>query len=334
MNFKGTVSVEGDTGDPLPVVCEVTDTRLVVTAQDGSVIGNWRIDELSVAQTDNEVVVQIDGETLTLAVQDSEFLASALRTTTASGAGQPTSGVKETPADSGQLKHAPQSQQNWHGVKRCTTGAKVPKRSRVMGNACPFCGNTLGATVGSPTQKNATTAEKLSRLDELRSDGLLTAEEYSSRREKLLDDAMETRPPSRSENPSSEAVRRSSGWSRKTVLIVAVVALVIVGVLWWDYSTPSNSPKPGPFTIELLNYRAENPASLVVRYDVTNEGSAPGTFSCRISARDPSYAYPGSVTFETNDPVGAGSTVRVNAHLIITGEGAGYVTHVETSGCK
>jgi len=40
-------------------------------------------------------------------------------------------------------------QQVWHGNKKCAiSGAKLPKANRVLGQPCPFCGNTIGAYIG------------------------------------------------------------------------------------------------------------------------------------------------------------------------------------------
>jgi hypothetical protein len=205
-----------------------------------------------------------------------------------------------------------------------------------MGNACPFCGNTLGAAIGSRIQSNAPTSDKLDRLNELHDSGHLTDEEYSSRRDRILDDAVATGPPqvSETQNVPSSPVRQSSRRPRKAWLIVAAVAVVIFGLISWAYSTIPKPPEPGPFTIELLNYRAENPASLVVRYDVTNHGPVAGNYRCRISASDPSNTYHGFGTFRSNTPLQAGATERATSALVITKEGAEYVTRVETSGCE
>ena len=36
--------------------------------------------------------------------------------------------------------------QVWHGTKKCAVyGAKIPRRSQVEGQPCPFCGSTLDA---------------------------------------------------------------------------------------------------------------------------------------------------------------------------------------------
>jgi hypothetical protein len=228
LNFKGTVSLDNDSGEPLPVECEVTDTRLIVTSRDGSAIGNWRIDELSVARNADDITVQVDGETLRLTVQEPESLAVALQATTGSGPVRPTSEVEATPVDSGQVKPAPQSQQNWHGIKRCTTGAKIPKGNRVMGNTCPFCGNTLGAVVASSAPTAPSVTDKLSNLNRLHDDALLSNEEYMERRSELLDEAVDHGTASSDPHAELGTVPRRKWKKRNTVLIVAAVIGVLV----------------------------------------------------------------------------------------------------------
>lgn len=104
MNFKGTVSVRGDSGEPLTVVCEVTDDRLIVTAGDGSAIGDWRVDELSVAQTGDAVVVQVDGESLTFIVRQPTAFLKALGATGTSDVAGRISRARQSPTDSDRVQ--------------------------------------------------------------------------------------------------------------------------------------------------------------------------------------------------------------------------------------
>jgi hypothetical protein len=62
-------------------VLTTVDTRLILTARDGSVIGSWLIDDLPVVQTADGVVLKVGGEKLTIAVRKAESFAKALGTT-------------------------------------------------------------------------------------------------------------------------------------------------------------------------------------------------------------------------------------------------------------
>jgi hypothetical protein len=104
MNFKGTVSVRGDSGDPLPVECEVTDTHLMVTSRDGSVIGSWSIDELSVSQTADGVVLRVDGETLTFTMRKSAAFVNALGAAGTSNVAGRISKARKPPTDSDRVR--------------------------------------------------------------------------------------------------------------------------------------------------------------------------------------------------------------------------------------
>ncbi len=48
------------------------------------------------------------------------------------------------------------AEQSWHGTKKCAVNrAKLPKVYRIVGQPCPFCGNTVGAYIGASGAKAA-----------------------------------------------------------------------------------------------------------------------------------------------------------------------------------
>ena len=85
----------------------------------------------------------------------------------------------------------------WHGTKKCAVnGAKLPRAKQVPGQRCPFCGNTVGAYIGtSSTPSASSTEQQIANLQRLLDDGLITDEEYAERRETLLDEAVATPTP-------------------------------------------------------------------------------------------------------------------------------------------
>ena len=48
-----------------------------------------------------------------------------------------------------------------HGIYRCVTGAKIPRRQGTAGQPCPFCGRTLSLT---PTIQDKTSKRKPNAL--------------------------------------------------------------------------------------------------------------------------------------------------------------------------
>lgn len=80
--------------------------------------------------------------------------------------------------------------------------------------------------------------------------------------------------------------------------------------------------------MNINEYFAENPASLLIVWEVTNGGTKPVNWKCTFHAQDPSGAYRGFATFESTTPLKPGGPERHRGALIITNEGAPYVTEV------
>lgn len=194
MIYKGTITIVGKSDDPLPVNCEVTDHRLVIKTSDGSVIGDWGLGEIGVESTRTGVILDAEGERLVVATRDIDAFARALEAPGPPRATDQIPKTRQQPVSESSARNTTRPVQPWHGTKRCVTGARIPKANRVMGRPCPYCGNTLGAPVGSTATQGSTTQEKLTRLQGLRDDGLVTDQEYQERRTGILDEVVTTGP--------------------------------------------------------------------------------------------------------------------------------------------
>jgi hypothetical protein len=74
----------------------------------------------------------------------------------------------------------------WHGTKKCAVnGAKIAKYAQTVGAKCPFCGNTMGAALGS--RKAPSLETQLDKLQKLRDDGVITDDELRERRAAVID---------------------------------------------------------------------------------------------------------------------------------------------------
>ena len=82
------------------------------------------------------------------------------------------------------------------------------------------------------------------------------------------------------------------------------------------------------YKASVTDYRVINPADLAVVVRVTNTGTQAGTPTCTIEAEDASYAYHGVDAATLQGSIAAGATTTFVDHLIITGQGAQYVTQV------
>jgi hypothetical protein len=78
----------------------------------------------------------------------------------------------------------------------------------------------------------------------------------------------------------------------------------------------------------VMNYNVLNPADLTVAVQVTNTGHSAGTPSCTIEASDPSGAYTGFDIATIQGTVAAGEITHFADNIVITHQGAQYVTDV------
>jgi hypothetical protein len=82
------------------------------------------------------------------------------------------------------------------------------------------------------------------------------------------------------------------------------------------------------YKASVMGYNVLNPADLDVAVQVTNTGQSAGTPSCTIQASDPSGAYSGIDVAALQGTVAAGQTTHFTDNIVITHEGAQYVTDV------
>jgi hypothetical protein len=82
---------------------------------------------------------------------------------------------------------------------------------------------------------------------------------------------------------------------------------------------------------DVTRYTVINPADLAVVVQVTNTGGKPAVPTCTIDASDASGAYNGVDVATLKDPVTAGATTHFVDNLVITQQGAGYVTEASAS---
>ena len=114
--------------------------------------------------------------------------------------------------------------------------------------------------------------------------------------------------------------------SRKMNFIaLAVVAVVIV--LWVVLSATGAKAK---YQAESTGFTVVDPATVSVSFKVTNTGNADGKPSCTINAQDDSAHYTGTNVAQL-DTVKAGATANSADTVIVTGQGAQYVTKADVT---
>jgi hypothetical protein len=122
---------------------------------------------------------------------------------------------------------------------------------------------------------------------------------------------------------------------KRLVIAAAVVAFLVISIA--SGGGNSSSTSTGTATSQTRNYAATidgtaviNPATLAVRFSVTNDGTQTVTPSCKIDAKDPSSTYRGFDIFVI-DPIKPGGIEHAAGNLTITKEGASFVTDLTIS---
>ena len=111
--------------------------------------------------------------------------------------------------------------------------------------------------------------------------------------------------------------------------LVIVILLGFAGITaWFLWSVYSSS---GSFTAKVTGTTVINPATLAVTIQVTNTGTSAATPMCTVDATAPARAYTGVNAGSLSAPVQPGQTMTTVMDVVITGQGARYVTQATVS---
>jgi len=95
-------------------------------------------------------------------------------------------------------------------------------------------------------------------------------------------------------------------------------------------SNPTRTPAAtARYTASIDTVRVVNPASVEVSATVRNIGGSSGTPTCTVRASDTSGAYSGWGIFDFDRSISAGGQDGFRGTIIITNEGASFVTDTE-----
>jgi hypothetical protein len=129
------------------------------------------------------------------------------------------------------------------------------------------------------------------------------------------------------QSPPRGRVRRG----RRRGCLVAVAAVLVIVAVVVIAAALSAGGGGTTYSARVQDRVVLNPASLAVTVRVTNTGSSAGTPACTIQASDPSGAYTGTDVATLRNPVAAGATAVFADDLVITSQGARFVTSVTVS---
>jgi hypothetical protein len=125
-------------------------------------------------------------------------------------------------------------------------------------------------------------------------------------------------------------------WFKKKRIIIPL-AFLVLGV-FGSLTGKSGTSSTGGGGSTTRSYPAAvdgsavvNPATLAVRFHVTNDGSQAVTPNCTLKAQDVSGTYSGYDIFTPTSPVAPGATQNLVGHLTITKQGASYADQFSLS---
>jgi hypothetical protein len=110
-------------------------------------------------------------------------------------------------------------------------------------------------------------------------------------------------------------------------LAVLAVALIFLGAFAWSKLSGGGTT----YRATAISRLAVNPATLAVTVRVTDTGKTAGTPSCTINAGDPSGAYSGDDIATLKKAIQPGQSVLFADDLVITHQGARYITQVSVN---
>ena len=113
-------------------------------------------------------------------------------------------------------------------------------------------------------------------------------------------------------------------------VVVIFIAIIVIAVIGGSHNSGSSnggtSASSSNFTGTVGAINVINPASVNVQFSFTNNGTSAGIPNCTVKVQDPSNAYSGFDSPAITNPVAPGATVSGNMNIIVTGQGASYVT--------
>lgn len=108
-----------------------------------------------------------------------------------------------------------------------------------------------------------------------------------------------------------------------TLLILAGLALGGLMVVVSAFSGPTGQSS---YSAQIAYREVKNPATVWFRAQVTNTGSTAATPTCLVRLTDSGGAYSGYDSFKMEEPIPPGEMRTFSGDLIITDEGAVFVT--------
>ena len=122
---------------------------------------------------------------------------------------------------------------------------------------------------------------------------------------------------------------------RKIALVIFALAFVLFGVAIFgsnDETTTTVTPSSNAiFSGKILSSKVINPATVQVKFEITNSGTDAGIPSCIVRVQDASNTYKGFDSPIFDYSIEPNSSITGAVNLTVTKEGAIFVTQGEVS---
>ena len=118
----------------------------------------------------------------------------------------------------------------------------------------------------------------------------------------------------------------------RNVLVFWVIVLFFAVIIFLASGGNKSSTSPGitstsmSFAGSVAGVTLVNPASVNVSFSIYNTGTSAGIPNCTVRVQDPSGAYSGFDSPVISTPIEIGGTLNGNMNIIVTGQGASYIT--------
>jgi hypothetical protein len=121
----------------------------------------------------------------------------------------------------------------------------------------------------------------------------------------------------------------------KIVTIIFLLTIVLLGIAIFgsdgETSTPVTPSSNAIFSGKILSSEVVNPATVKVKFEITNSGTDAGIPSCVVRVQDASGTYKGFDSPIFDYSIEPNSSITGAINLTVTKEGASFVTQGEVS---
>lgn len=113
-----------------------------------------------------------------------------------------------------------------------------------------------------------------------------------------------------------------------TIAALVLLGLVVVGFIWAGIAWGDDPPKPlGKYEATIVNQEILDPTSLRVAFDIKNVSNVTDYIpDCTVQVSNDAGTFSGTKTGSPRKTIAPGATERFNDVVVVTNNGAQYIT--------